>query len=138
VCGWSDQVAFATREFRVSTRDGEIKPKANETTKERYLIFEGGPGLDAKGRAGYDMPDRILLSWEEYESALRRDNLGELVSFVGKLIEDAPKDTKDLIQKKLPGGKITTDAIRGLGKEKIKATINWLESRKATQQQANA
>jgi hypothetical protein len=132
VCGWADQVANACREFRASVREGEIKAKAKETSKDRWLVFEGGPGIDAKGRAGYDMPDRILLNWDEYAKALNQDNVEDLIDPVRALIDDAPKEITDILAKKL-GGEITDKSLRKVGRAKLKATINWLESKKEVQ-----
>ena len=52
---------------------GESKGKAQAIGKERYLVFEGSPALDAKSRRGYELPERILFNWDDYDRELKAD-----------------------------------------------------------------
>lgn len=124
VCGWADQVAHACREIRVSAREGE-KAKAQAIGSERWLVFEGGPGRDAKSRAGYEMPERVLLSWQDYEDALGSDRCAALVAQALDLIKAASAEVRGVIEKRL-GGPATEAALAKVPKAKLEATINWL------------
>ena len=67
--GWADHIAHACRDYMVHVPQGKEdsgKGVAKEMSTTRWLVFEGGPGRDAGARAGYDMPDRIELSWSTY------------------------------------------------------------------------
>lgn len=67
--GWADHIGHACRDFMVHTPQGmENKGKGIAVQKNdtRWLVFEGGPGRDAGSRAGYEMPDRIKLNWDDY------------------------------------------------------------------------
>lgn len=66
---WSDQVGHATKDFIAVKKEGEkaAKPKGDN---KRILYFEGGPGRDAKARAGYEMPASMKFSYKTYELAL--------------------------------------------------------------------
>ena len=58
---WADQIGHAQSNFKV------IDGKAKELGKDRWINFLGSPGRDAGCRVGYEMPDKIKLSWEEYQ-----------------------------------------------------------------------
>ena len=124
VCGWADQVAHACREIRVSARDGE-KAKAQAIGSERWLVFEGGPGRDAKSRAGYEMPEKVLLSWEDYAGALESDRCAALIAQAVELIGNAVPEARAEVEKRL-GGKATADALAKVPKQRIEALIGWL------------
>ena len=67
--GWADHIGHACRDFAVHVPRGKEdagKGVAKERTQTRWLVFDGGPGRDAKSRAGYEMPERIELKWSEY------------------------------------------------------------------------
>jgi hypothetical protein len=125
VAGWADQIGYACREMRVSIRDGEIKAKANAIGAERWIKFEGGPGLDAGGRVGYEMPEKILLSWDDYAAALKTDHVASLLDQVKDLLARAPEPVKAKVMQRL-GGKVTDKALREVGKAKLEALIGWL------------
>lgn len=127
VCGWADQVGFACRDIRASTREGEKQAKATAIGSDRWIVFEGGPGLDAKSRAGYEMPDKILLGWDDYETSLKADYLGELVNQAADLVKAADTKVRKTISQKL-GGDATKKRLRAVGTQKLTATINWLLS----------
>lgn len=75
ILGWADQIGHACREFVVSKLGDEKKAKAIATpkTKDRQLIFDGGPARDAKSRVGYEMPDKIPLNWNIYIKHLKKE-----------------------------------------------------------------
>ena len=59
---WADQIGHAQSQFAV------IDGKAKELGKDRWLHFRGSPGRDAGCRVGYEMPEKIKLNWDEYQS----------------------------------------------------------------------
>lgn len=59
---WADQIGHAQSNFKV------IDGKAKELGKDRWIHFLGSPGRDAGCRVGYEMPDKIKLNWDEYQS----------------------------------------------------------------------
>jgi len=59
---WADQIGHAQSRFAVD------KGKAKELGKDRWLHFRGSPGRDAGCRVGYELPDKIKLNWDEYQS----------------------------------------------------------------------
>jgi hypothetical protein len=125
-CAWADQVGHACREMRAAKESKEARvAKASAIGVERWIVFEGGPGRDAGCRVGYEMPSRILLSWEEYERELKSDHLTALVDQALELIADAPEGARAKLMQRL-GGEITTDKLREVGKQKLELTINWL------------
>lgn len=132
VAGWADQIGYATREMRVSTREGETKAKANAISAERWIMFEGSPGLDAGVRAGYEMPERILLDWEEYERQLKTDHVKALINQARELLDVVQDGAREKVAQRL-GGQITEKKLRELGKQKLNTLIGWL----LTQQQRN-
>lgn len=135
VCSWSDQVGYACREFRASTREGERHAKAHAIGSERWLVFEGGPALDAKARVGYEMPERILLSWEEYERMLGADRVASLVAQAMELLATSP--ARDKVAAKL-GGQITDFSVRALGKTKLETLIGWLMAQQRAEKKDEA
>lgn len=129
VCGWADQIGHACREFRTAARDGEAKAKASAVGNERWLVFEGGPARDAKARAGYDMPDKILLSWEEYAQHLGADPVAALVAQAMDELAHAAEGARITVEQRL-GGVVSEDALRAIGKSKLESLINWLVARR--------
>jgi hypothetical protein len=127
-CSWADQVGHACREMRASVREGETKAKASAIGNERWLIFEGGPGRDAKSRAGYDMPSRILLAWDEYAEQLASSPIDALIAQALELIVSAPDGARLIIEKRLQA-KATDETLRSIGKTKLEQLINWLLSK---------
>lgn len=123
--GWADQLGYACREVRVAVRDGEVKAKAAAIGSERWIQFEGGPGLDAGGRVGYEMPERILLSWDEYQAALHVDHVVALLDQVKDLLGRSSPEVRAKVAERL-GGKVTDKALREVGKAKLEALIGWL------------
>ena len=129
--GWSDQIGFAHRDMSVAARNKEQKFKAVAINNERWISFEGGPAVDAGGRIGYEMPDKILLSWEDYESAMKTDKTKELVSQAMGLLETSSQADKETIENRI-GGKISIESLTKLGKTKLESLVNWLLAHKQT------
>ena len=70
---WADNVGHATRDFVVTVPQGKEdsgKAKARARNDDRWLVFDGGPGLDAKARRGYEVPGRLPLVWDAYAKAV--------------------------------------------------------------------
>jgi hypothetical protein len=125
VCGWADQIGHACRDLRASTREGESKAKASAIGSERWVVFDGGPGRDAGARAGYEMPERILLSWEEYEKASKADRSAQLVEQAFELVNKVPEKIAASVKQKL-GGEVTQEALAALTKTQLETLIGWL------------
>ena len=132
ICSWADQVGHACREMRVTTRDGESKAKASAIGTERWIVFEGGPGRDAKSRAGYEMPDKIPLSWDDYEQAMAADRVGALVDQAFDLIAQVNGKAAETLNKRFEG-KPTPEKLRALGKQKLEIMVGWLMAMKNTE-----
>lgn len=62
---WVDQIGHVSSEFRV------IDGKAKEVGKDRWIHFRGSPGRDAGCRAGYEMPEKIKLDFDEYAKHMK-------------------------------------------------------------------
>lgn len=129
-CAWADQVGFACRELRASTRDGEHRAKASAVGSERWLVWEGGPGVDAKSRVGYELPERCLLDWDEYQAASQSDRTGDLVDQIRAILKDHP-ELKEQISQKI-GGTITVAKLKAAGQQKLERIIGWLLANKQT------
>jgi hypothetical protein len=120
-----DQIGFAMRDFRASVGEGQKLAKVRAIGSERYLVFEGGPAIDAKSRAGYEMPERILLSWDDYDRELNADRLAALVAQTEELLAGAPEKARAAVAKKL-GGEISRETLRAVGKGRLENLIGWL------------
>lgn len=125
-CAWADQVGYACRDMRTAKKEGEKFAKASAIGNERYIVFEGGPGLDAKSRAGYEMPERILLSWEEYEAQLGADPVDALVIQATTLLRATASDTRAKVAAKLGGGTISDATLREIGQTRLETLIGSL------------
>lgn len=125
---WADQVAHACRDFSVEGSSENKAGKAVMFSNERWLSFEGGPAGDFKARAGYEMPERILLDWDAYASELQKDHLGALVEQALDLLGKAPEGARAKISERI-GGKATAKTLRELGKDKLVQLINWLNAK---------
>ena len=67
---WADHIGHITKEFVAVTKQGDKVAKQKGSNK-RICYFEGGPGRDAKSRAGYEMPESIEFSYENYMKAYK-------------------------------------------------------------------
>jgi len=132
VVQWCDQVAHACREFSTGKRDGESRAKATMLSSDRWLVFDGGPSRDAKCRAGYDMPAKILLSWEEYESHMKSSSIDVLRSQAVNLLADASADVKKITMNRLEAktAATATKAIKAMSKQRVQTLVNWLLAKK--------
>lgn len=129
---WADQIGHACREIRATVREGEAKAKASMVNAERWLSFDGGPGRDAGARVGYEMPDKILLSWEAYAEAMGADKVPLLVEQAYGLAAKADDEVRENLKKRF-AGEVTREALTELGKEKLEVMCNWLLSRQQQQ-----
>lgn len=132
VSGWSDQIGHACREIRATTRENERKAKADAVNAERWLSFDGGPGRDAGSRVGYEMPTKILLSWDAYAEASGADKVPLLVDQAMELAARADDEVKENLKKRF-GGEVTRDGLAAIGKQKLEVMCNWLLSREQQQ-----
>jgi hypothetical protein len=68
---WSEYVLFAREEVVIASTRGEANRAV--TTGTRWLYTRRCPAYDAKARGTLLFPERILLSWEEFDKAMRAD-----------------------------------------------------------------
>jgi len=68
VMEWSDQIGHITKDHIAVIKQGDKVAKRRGSNK-RICYFEGGPGRDAKARTGYEMPESIEFSYENYIKA---------------------------------------------------------------------
>jgi hypothetical protein len=92
IFNWSDIVGYAHREMSVIGA-GSVSDvgKARYSSKARIISFEGDGGLDAKSRAGYEMPTNISLSYTEFASHLNKasaDKEGDLLTQFNELVTE--------------------------------------------------
>ena len=128
VKAWADQIAYAGREVRAATRDGERRAKVSMVSDARHLWFEGQPGIVAKNRIGYEMPARILLDWDTYEAELNRDHTSDFVAQALEMCGQADETAHEIVRKRL-GGEISSEALEKIGVKKLQALIGWLLKR---------
>lgn len=129
VRAWADQVGFAMRDQTVMTMGDERKHKAvSDNNARRYIRFEGGPGIDAKARAGYEMPDEILLDWSEYETHLGDD---PVEIFIQKNLGLLDKATNELVEhvSDMLGGSINNESLKAIGLARLQKMHNWLTTK---------
>jgi len=72
---WADQVGHVTKDHVAVMSKGDKVAKQKGSNK-RICHFEGGPGRDAKSRAGYEMPETIEFSFTNYMKAYK-ENKGD-------------------------------------------------------------
>jgi len=72
VMEWADQIGHITKDHVAVMKQGDKVAKQRGSNK-RVCYFEGGPGRDAKSRAGYEMPESIEFSYENYIKALKQN-----------------------------------------------------------------
>jgi len=125
VISWCDQVGHACRDERVIQRQGETKYKAVAISSERWLVFDDGPGRETKSRAGYDMPARIGLSFNEYQGYLHSDPIGRVIEQIIEALSRAKDEHRVAVLSRL-GADATPDSLRPLGPQKLRQCLNWL------------
>lgn len=84
---WLEQVGHAAYDIRVHKNEGDKKAKAAVSDTCRWLWMGGTPTRDAKGRAGYEMPDRIPFFFECYSAALDGASMVEIDNIAQKADE---------------------------------------------------
>jgi len=136
---WSDQVARACRDIRSGTLDGERKAKARMINSERWLVFDGGPAIDAKCRAGYDMPAKILFGWDEYAARLAENSVDVLIKQVVDLLTESDKKIQTMTLKRLEAKDLKAAAkrIAELPTPRLQMMANWLLSQKSISEEEN-
>jgi hypothetical protein len=74
VKSWADQIGYASYDFSVIGADDSEGKKGKAKTRNgaRHIQFLGHASLDTGCRAGYEMPDSIELSWDNYNSELSK------------------------------------------------------------------
>lgn len=126
---WADLVGHAARDVRVG-KDAAGKYKGRAVGKERYIYWEGDPGRDAKARAGFELPPRTLLSYEEMARALRSDWGTELAKQAVELLALVPepirKACSDWLEKAVGSSDPTETNLRKLGRGKLAELVNRL------------
>ena len=132
VVQWDDQVGHARRTFSTGKRDGENRAKATMINTERWLVFDGGPACDAKCRAGYDMPAKIILSWEEYESKMKGNSIEVLRNQALSLLADASGDVQKIIADRLEAktAAAVKKQINTMPLQRVQTMVNWLLAKK--------
>ena len=125
ILSWADQVGHACKDERAVKRDGETKHKLTSLGAERWLVYDEGSGRQTKCRAGFEMPSRILFSWDEYETHLGADVLTPMVTQIVDLLNQVNPDSRSAVIRRL-GTDPTPDAFRQLGKAKLASLLNWL------------
>ena len=95
---------------------------------DRWLVFDGGPSRDAKCRAGYDMPAKIILSFEEYQSKLKSPSAEVLRGQALNLIADSSDKVKDIIKSKLAASTAAEvkKQISTMSLQRVQTMVNWL------------
>ncbi len=90
---WSDNVLFARREQSALEQDGKVR---GVSSGARFIHTTKMPGYVAKNR--YDLPDRLPLSWYDYEQAMQAHSPArhdELLTHVNGLLPHLDSETKD-------------------------------------------
>jgi hypothetical protein len=68
--GWCDYVLFTKEDVHTQKVDGREK---GVSTGIRYIHTKRTPAYDAKARGTSLFPDKLLLSWREFDAAVRGD-----------------------------------------------------------------
>ncbi len=68
--GWSDYVLFAREGVTLAGTKGDVKAT---TTGERWIYTKRTPAYDAKARGTSMFPEKLPLSWDEFQKAIERD-----------------------------------------------------------------
>jgi len=76
VMEWADQIGHITKDHVAVMKQGDKVAKQKGANK-RVCYFEGGPGRDAKSRAGYEMPEKITFSFSNYSAVMKQQRAGD-------------------------------------------------------------
>ena len=71
---WADIVLFMNTEVKVRTESQKATKGKATMMQKRYIFTKPSAAYDAKVRAGWDLPDKIELSYETFKSELNRKN----------------------------------------------------------------
>jgi len=123
-----DMVAYAGTEIRATVRTGENKAKASMVGDSRWLFFGKHPGMVSKDRAGYVMPDKILLDWDAFADALSSDPTSDMAVEALDLLNSATDEDRKTVSDKLEGD-VRIETLESIGKRKLEQLIGWLKSR---------
>jgi len=75
VCGWSDVVGYAGRDMVVVNADKDGKGGQQKLkSKDRWVVFDGDGGIDAKSRAGYELPPKMPFKYKLIEAELYKES----------------------------------------------------------------
>jgi len=91
---WADVIGRAEFEYTLLKRDG-IGPGRAVGTNVRVIRFSGSAAEDAGTRVGFELPERLPLSWQAFSNALGQDNetASEVKSLWAVLTPDEIKST---------------------------------------------
>lgn len=109
---WADNVLFMRREQYALEEKESAKGKVRGVgTNARFIHTQKTPAFVAKNR--YNLPDKLPLSWQDYEQAMREARPAdpqELLLAAHELLEQLPTDVREKASEAL--GKISTiDAV---------------------------
>lgn len=121
----SDQIAYATFDT-VVRQTKEQRNRIRLRSNERWLIFGADPARDTKTRSGYEMPDRIPLSWQSYAEATNGDAKGDIIAQILAEMQKADADTSAKAAKGLKVKEITESVLKKQDKKSLDAICNWL------------
>ncbi len=90
---WADHVLFCREE--VVTAGDKNAPKRATTTGVRWLYTSRKPAYDAKSRGSTLLPDRVPLSWKEFDAALKNDvaRSADLSSAIDSMLTEINDET---------------------------------------------
>ncbi len=125
---WSDMIGHATRDVHVTEKKGG-KFKARAIGAERYIYFEGEPGRDAKNRAGYEIANRVLLSYDDFQAALDLDPCDALTDQILDLLTKMSDDDYAKTAKWCGTKKVTAAGLKKKGKAKLTVMVNRMMSK---------
>jgi hypothetical protein len=133
---WADMIGHATRDVHVTEKRGG-KFKARAIGSERYIFFEGEPGRDAKARAGFEIANRVLLSYEDFQAALDLDPCDALIDQILDLLPKMSDDDRAKTAKWCGTKTVTAAGLKKKGKAKLTVMLNRMMS-KLENEEANA
>ena len=125
---WSDMIGHATRDVHVTEKKGG-KFKARAIGTQRYIYFEGEPGRDAKARAGYEIANRVLLSYEDFQAALDTDPRDGLIDQILDYIPQMPDDIVEKTAKWCGTKKVTAAGLKKKTKAQLTVLLNRMMSK---------
>jgi len=131
---WSDIILRADFDFYVKTEDGKTKGKAQIGDTTRWLFAAGNAGQDCKTRVGYELPERMLLSYASYSESLNNGDtsiMQEASELWHVLDESGQKKALSYL------GINSIENIGDAESTKVRATLNRLRQINAENQEGN-